>query len=310
MPFFDFLDGREAYDARAVARMNRRYDFLITPFTTDLQGARVLDIAAHDGRWSYALAGAGAAAVHGVEARAETVAHYDTFPDAAFKRNVSLTVGDLFDHLDRLVASGATYDVVALYGIMYHVMDHFRILRQISALRPRLIIIDGEFVRTENPFIHVAFEKTDKNLNAAPQVDGQTTAIVGTPSVGALNRMAQALGFDVEWSPWLALPEDQRRGVWDYFRNEKIRRMTCSLRPTRAADGMGNITGADRAVALTGAPESVPDTGNGSGNDPDNVVDKVTARPAPARPGVRLARRPTDAAGTGAADIPKAPTRS
>ncbi|SDW86784.1 class I SAM-dependent methyltransferase [Roseicitreum antarcticum] len=292
MAFFNFLSGREHYDDRAVARMNRRHDFLVTPYAADLQGARVLDIAAHDGRWSYALAGAGATSVHGVEARAETVAQFDDFPDTPFKANVSLTTEDLFDHLDRLVASGATYDVVALYGIMYHVMDHFRILRQVRALQPRLVIIDGEFVRTENPFIHVAYEKTDKSLNAAPQVDGQTTAIVGTPSVGALNRMAQALGFDVAWSPWLTLPDDQRRGVWDYFRNETIRRMTCSLRPTTAADGISVIAGAAAAVALTSATDSAP--------EPATPTAPPTARPTAPEAGsenarrskVRLAQRP------------------
>lgn len=231
MAFFDFLSGRGGYDERAVLRMNRRHDFLIKPFVGDLKGARVLDIAAHDGRWSYALAGAGAARVDGVEARAEAASVFATFPDTEFKGNVSLTVADLFDHLDHLVAQGATYDVVALYGIMYHVMDHFRILRQVKQLQPKLIIIDGEFMRSEHPLIHMVREKTNKNLNAAPQIVGQTTAIVGIPSVGAVERMAQALGLDVDWSPWAALPQDQRRGVWDYYRNAKMRRMTCSLRP-------------------------------------------------------------------------------
>lgn len=234
MGFFDFLSGRDGYDERAVLRMNRRHDFLIKPFAADLENARVLDIAAHDGRWSYALAGAGAAHVDGIEARAEAVADFATFPDADFKDNVSLTVGDLFDHLDQLVARGVTYDVVALYGIFYHVMDHFRILRQVQQLKPKLIIIDGEFVQSDYPMIHMAWEKTDKNLNAAPQVDGQATAIVGIPSVGAMDRMAQALGLDVIWSPWADLPQDQRRGVWDYYRTTTMRRMTCSLRPMTA----------------------------------------------------------------------------
>ena len=55
-----------------VTRMNRRHARIVAPFKEDLIGAQVLDLAAHDGRWSYALA-EHAERVVGVEARPDLI---------------------------------------------------------------------------------------------------------------------------------------------------------------------------------------------------------------------------------------------
>ena len=46
---------------------------------------------------------------------------------------------------------------------------------------------------------------------------------------GALERMADVLGYDVLWSSWDTLPERDREGLGDYFRNHRKRRQTCRL---------------------------------------------------------------------------------
>lgn len=55
-------DRTSPYDdnATTIYRLNQRHKLIIDPFLPQIEGARVLDIAAHDGRWSYALAAAGA----------------------------------------------------------------------------------------------------------------------------------------------------------------------------------------------------------------------------------------------------------
>ncbi|WP_293451538.1 hypothetical protein [Planktotalea sp.] len=60
--------------------MNMRYDFIVAPFKPFIEDAKVLDIASHDGRWSYALAGAGAAHVYGIEEREELIGSITRFP--------------------------------------------------------------------------------------------------------------------------------------------------------------------------------------------------------------------------------------
>ena len=233
MGFFDFLGALPRYTANAadIARMNQRRNFLIEPFRTEIAGARVLDIAAHDGRWSYALAEAGAREVHGIEPRLDLIADYATFPETPYKSAVRLEQGDLYDALPDLVAKGETYDIVALFGIYYHVMDHFFILRQIRRLKPRLILIDSEFMKGESPYIQLSKERVEKHLNAVAQIEGQEVAIKGTPSSVAMERMAEALDYQVRWLPWEGLPPSERVGVSDYFRETKMIRRTCALIP-------------------------------------------------------------------------------
>ncbi|WP_299872896.1 DUF1698 domain-containing protein [uncultured Sulfitobacter sp.] len=238
MPVLEFLNGLQKYreDAKHLARQRQRHAFLIEPFLDDIKGAKVLDIAAHDGRWSYALAEAGAESVLGIEGRADLVELFDELPDSAAKERVTLAAEDLFDALDRLIAEKQTFDVVALFGIMYHVMDHFRIVRQCVQLSAKLIIIDSEFMKGVNPYIQMVKERTDVEINATPQIGGQEIAIKGVMSSAAMERIAEALSYEIEWLPWENLPKENRTVVRDYFRGpqKKMVRRTCALRPRRS----------------------------------------------------------------------------
>ena len=233
MGFFDFIDTIEGYDKddRPVPRMNARHAMIVMPFVDEITGARVLDLAAHDGRWSYALAGAGAAHVVGVEARPELIARFPTFPDPELRARVELRCNDLYDEVDAEIERGTTYDVIAVYGILYHLMDHFRLFQALRKLKPKLVIVDSEFMRRNNPMIQLVRERTDNVLNAAPQIEGQEVAVKGVPSFRAMEVIAEALNYRIDWIDWDAVPEDRRTGVRDYYRTTEMRRATCALRP-------------------------------------------------------------------------------
>lgn len=230
---FDFLDGLEGYEGQAqpATRMNKRHAMLIAPVADEIAGARVLDIAAHDGRWSYAFAAAGAAEVSAVEPRAALRARYDEFPGGDFKDRVTFRHLDLFEAMEADVAAGQTWDVIALFGILYHIMDHVRVMRLVHALKPRLVIVDSEFMLRPNPMIQLATERTDKDLNAYPAFPGQTRAVIGTPSKKAMEAIAASFDFTTEWIDAEALFGDDRVGVQDYFREGLRRRAACRLRP-------------------------------------------------------------------------------
>ena len=57
------------------ARLNLRFEGIFSENRDILDGARVLDIASHDGRWSLAALECGAKSVVGIEARPDLVAH-------------------------------------------------------------------------------------------------------------------------------------------------------------------------------------------------------------------------------------------
>ena len=231
--FFDFLKALPPYDdsATTIKRLDQRHRLIIDPFQPQIEGARVLDIAAHDGRWSYALAHAGAEEVIGVETRPEQVARFAEFPLTPFKARVTLHCNDLFSEIEARIAAGETFDVVAVYGIFYHIMDHFRLLTLIRRLDPKLVIIDSEFIQADNAMVQVLKEEVSNPLNAVSDVAGITHTVVGVPSQRATEFMAQALGYELTWVDHAFILGRDRGGMHDYFRDGRKVRSTCSLIP-------------------------------------------------------------------------------
>jgi len=156
---------------------------------------------------------------------------FDDFPDEALKSKVKLRIWDIFDGLEAAIASDETYDVVVVFGILYYLMDHFRLFLLIRKLKPKLIIVDREFMRRPASMMMLVSELTSNVLNAIPQYEGQVRAIKAIPSFKAMWRMAEALDYSCDWGDWNARAEDDRRGVSGYYRETDMQRGTCVLRP-------------------------------------------------------------------------------
>lgn len=233
MSIFDFIRGLPLYvdKPKDAERLNSRHRFIIQPFERDLRKARVLDLASHDGRWPYAFATAGAREVVGIEGRPELIAEFDGYPAGEVRDRVTLIQADINEEVPRLAAAGERFDVVSVLGIYYHITTHYSLLAHIRALRPKLIIIDGEFQNNQAPIIKLVQEDTRKNMNSLAYFDGQVKAVKGVPSRGAMEVMASSLGYSVEWLDWNGLPPKDRAGVQDYYRKGPQTRGTCALRP-------------------------------------------------------------------------------
>jgi 2-polyprenyl-3-methyl-5-hydroxy-6-metoxy-1,4-benzoquinol methylase len=233
--FFDFLEANPRYAGKrlSVNRLNKRHEFLVRPFLAELAGARVLDLASHDGRWSYALSSAGASGVVGIEARADQIAQFDRYPDGPVKDRVRFVNGDVYEVLPEMAARGETFDVVAVYGLYYHLMDHYGLLKLVKQLAPGLVVIDSEFHLSSTPTIRLALEPTASHLNSIAHAAEQELAPVGIPSRPALEVMAHSLGYNVEWADWDRLRRAERGGLKAYYRRPPAwkRRGTCALRP-------------------------------------------------------------------------------
>ncbi|CAN0026981.1 unnamed protein product, partial [Chrysoparadoxa australica] len=234
---FDFVDALPHYaDQKQSRRLNRRYEAIVAPFVDDIRGASVLDLASHDGRWAYALSQAGAASVLGIEGRQALIDQFAAYPNDDVKSRVTLRQGDIFDAIIELVADRATFDVIAAYGIFYHISEQYLLLSLIRRLNPKLVIIDSEFVRDQQgPILRFSREKTDDPLNTIDRGAGNVE-LVAVPTPYLLELMADTQGFTPHWVDWNTLPADSRDGVQDYYRTGKARkrRDTVALRPKPA----------------------------------------------------------------------------
>src|SRR5262245_5555061 len=105
-------------------RLNRRHRALIASNAAILRDASVLDIASHDGRWSFAAVKAGARRVIGIEARDHHLANARMamkeygIPEERYQ----FLKGDVHELL--LTIPPESIDVVQCFGFFHETMRH------------------------------------------------------------------------------------------------------------------------------------------------------------------------------------------
>jgi hypothetical protein len=157
--------------------------------------------------------------------------------------------------MDRLLAEGKRFDVVSCLGVFYHTIQHYRILMQMAAFQPNVIVIDGDFDLSDRPMISVRLEDTGLDRATIAQQADQAQAPIGRMSRPALEMMVGTLGYGVEWHKW-DVPEEEREPVQDYFgRIPGRRRFSCFLRPGIADDTQL----AERAPSVSSNTPTAPD---------------------------------------------------
>lgn len=229
---FEFLLGL-GYAASDVRRMNLRHRHVIEPVRAELKHARVLDLGSHDGRWPFALVKAGANGVVGIEGRAAMIAKFADYPQPEVKARVQLIQGDFVREMDRMLAAGERFDVVACLGVYYHTMHHYMMLEQMAGFKPKAIVVDNVFSLANRPLITIGKEPTESRLNAIAQQEGQAWVPAGQISRSGFEILVASVGYTVQWINWL-VPPGRRGPVKDYFepiRGYPRQRFTAVLRP-------------------------------------------------------------------------------
>jgi hypothetical protein len=228
--FFD--DYPRFYDtsdtAATVGRLNLRYEAIFGDNRDLFDGARVLDIASHDGRWSLAALACGAKSVIGIEGKpdladkaAANLAHYGYGPDRA-----QFVTGNVHEIL---ATQGFEVDVVLCLGFLYHTMRYNELMHGIRKANPSHVIIDTQARRMVGnlPVVYLMNEGTDYEGNAiADESSRGSTVLTGRPNLAAVRTMLTSYGFAVErLSDWRGIFRDNpdMRGCGDYA---KQRRMT------------------------------------------------------------------------------------
>lgn len=200
-------------------RLNGRHEAIFARNAARFAGKRVLDIASHDGRWSFAALKAGAAHVTGIEPRQELIGNArETF--ASYEVEAScfdFLAGDVFDLL-----GGKSFDVVLCLGFYYHTIRHAELLDLIERSGAGFVVIDTEVTPTVdeiavsptsdprlvygNPYaIQLLSDPVDDQQMAwQDSLTRNGRTLVGRPSRAAVKYMAEHFGYECETYDWLS----------------------------------------------------------------------------------------------------------
>ncbi len=194
-------------------RLNARYVALIHENRERIAGARVLDLASHDGRFSFAALQAGAAHVVGIEhdprlvrAAGEHLAHYGVSRD-----RYDFVSGDLFASM----ATVGPCDVVFVFGILYHVNDHMRLLTELADLDARTMIFDTNVSSQPGAVIELRAP-----IAGSPPPPG--SQIEGWPTRAALEAMWSSFGWTYEFFDWRASGMADHPKLDDYAGGRRV----------------------------------------------------------------------------------------
>ncbi|MDQ1448143.1 MAG: hypothetical protein QOC79_1114 [Actinomycetota bacterium] len=174
-------------------RLNARYLGLIHANRELITGARVLDLASHDGRFSFAALQNGAARVVGIEHEShlvskanENMEQHGVDPD-----RYEFVLGDMFDRIPEIEPC----DIVFCFGILYHINDHMRLLSTIAEFEPRTVIIDSNVSHIERAAIELRAPVAGSPPPAGAQLEGW-------PSRSGLDAMLSSFGWTFEYFDW------------------------------------------------------------------------------------------------------------
>ena len=123
-------------------RLNWRCEILLTRNQDAIKDKKILDLASHDGRFSYACLKLGASHVTGIEDRSHLVknARENLINLGCEQKNFTFFQDDVFNYLPK-VKSGE-FDTILCFGFFYHTIRQVELLKEIKRIQPRYFILD------------------------------------------------------------------------------------------------------------------------------------------------------------------------
>lgn len=190
-------------------RLSCRYEAIVNNNRGIFDGARVLDLASHDGRWSMAALDAGATHVTGVEARPTFVeAAITNFEFYGVARN---RYAFMLADLNHLTDAQGKYDVVLCLGYFYHTINHMALFEYLRSTEAEYLILDGMVEPVDEPVIKVYAEDiTSPGNGISNQGTWGGQIMVGHPSPTALGMMLSHAGYGGTFYDWQSLLSRRR----------------------------------------------------------------------------------------------------
>ena len=133
---------RTSNTAAHPSRLNWRAEILLSKNQKAIKGKTILDLASHDGRFSWACLELGASHVTGVEGRRQLVeSATENLIGLGYKPdNFTFIQGDMFDHLHKVKPE--EFDTVLCFGFFYHTVRQNELLSEMKRIQATYFILD------------------------------------------------------------------------------------------------------------------------------------------------------------------------
>jgi SAM-dependent methyltransferase len=210
-----------------VNRLNRRCEMLLSRNLDSIRGKKILDIASHDGTFSYACLRLGAKHVTGVEPRSHLVKDaVRNLTSLGYKNaDFAFIVDDVFNYLPK-VETGQ-FDTILCFGFLYHTTRQTELLSQINRIRPAYFILDCRVETFEIPqsqlrgfqrwecretagYLAFYYENTSRDVATFHH-----TGLSATPTRSLLEALLKDYGFSFKQLSWSTENKDKWREIYD-----------------------------------------------------------------------------------------------
>jgi len=202
-------------------RLNTRVDMLIKNNLEIIQNKNILDIACHDGRFSFAALKHGAAHVLCIDSNRKIIENginnmkkYD-IPDTKY----NFIIGDIFQEIQKIKPN--QIDTVFCFGFFYHIINHVFLLSQIRRLKPQYLILDTNIFVSDKPIMEILLEEKYGSTIANKDTKDHKT-LVGVPSKSTIELMLENLKFNYKYLDWMNKELTDWQFLGDYKRGSRI----------------------------------------------------------------------------------------
>lgn len=230
-------------------RLNWRTEILLTRNMEAIRDKSVLDLASHDGRFSYACLKLGASNVTGVEGRRHLVeSATENLMSLGCKPNqFSFIQDEVFNYLPRVKLK--EFDTILCFGFFYHTVRQTELLEETRRIHPAYFILDTHIERLlnkSNPIVKLAqfirispklkelaerlassdwFEPCLVFKHENPGLEGATTdasGLIAWPSKTFIEFALTAYGFSFREMLWDRKEIKDWTAIGDYKTGERI----------------------------------------------------------------------------------------
>lgn len=203
-------------------RLNWRYEAIIESNKEIISKSSILDLASHDGRWSFAALKNDAKFVFGIEARDHLVKNsvQNLANLGVSNEKYEFRLGDVIKEMTGIQRN--SFDVIFCLGFFYHTMEHWKILSEIKRINPKYLILDTQISTLGKEVIETYLEDSENEANAIFQSDNSKLSLVGKPSKSAIELMLNQLGFKINIIDWHKLGIKNWKNIVDYYKKERM----------------------------------------------------------------------------------------